>query len=223
MTGGHFSDPTTIATYTERTRRVVPGLDVVHELVDQILSEAAPDDARILVVGAGGGLEIAHLATRHPNWRFDGVDPSPQMLDLARDTIGNTSRRVDLHEGVAGCAPEGPFDGATCLLTLHFLPGEERAATLDEIRRRLRPGAPLLTFHHTAFEGPDGLAWFERYARYAHPGLEPAQVTRSAAAIASHLAALTPGEEEASLRRAGFSDIGLFYAALTFRGWVAHA
>jgi len=224
MSGGHFAEPATIASYAERTRRVVPGLDVMHRLVDQILSETAPDGARILVVGAGGGLEIDHLATHHPNWSFDGVDPSPQMLALARETIGENARRVNLHEGVAGCAPEGPFDGATCLLTLHFLSDEERIATLSEIRRRLLPAAPLLTFHHTASDGPDSLTWFQRYARYSpDPGTEPADVMRSAAAMSRRLPTLGPQEEEALLRNAGFSDIGLFYAALTFRGWVAYA
>lgn len=224
MTGAHFSEPAMIASYTDRTRRVVPGLDVMHRIVDQILSETAPDDARILVVGAGGGLEIRHLAERHPNWSFDGVDPSPPMLELAGETIGSHASRVSLHEGDASCAPEGPFDGATCLLTLHFLTDEERIATLNEIRHRLRSGAPLLTFHHTASEGPDRLAWFQRYARFAADAeTHPAQIARNAAAMSTNLPAVSPREEEALLRGAGFNDVGLFYAALTFRGWAAYA
>ena len=221
MTGGHFSDPATIASYVERTARVVPGLDVVHRLVDQILSEAAPDDGRILVVGAGGGLETRHLAERHPGWTFDGVDPSARMLALARRTIG-PSGRVRLHEGDAGRAPEGPFDGATCLLTLHFLDEPERQATLGEIRRRLKPGAPLLTFHHSVPDGPDRRVWFERYARFAASG-GAAEIARTAAAMSDGLPAIGPDREEAMLRGAGFRDVGLYYAALTFRGWVAYA
>lgn len=34
---------------------------------------------------------------------------------------------------------------------------------------------------------------------------------------------LTPDEEEAMLRDAGFEQVELFYAALSFRGWVATA
>jgi len=132
--------------------------------------------------------------------------------------------RVRMHEGVASSAPEGPFDGATCLLTLHFLSDEERIATLHEIRRRLRSGAPLLTFHHTASEGSDRLTWFQRYARYAaDPEVVPAQIMRNAASMSSRLPTRSPREEEAFLQGAGLSDVGLFYAALTFRGWVAYA
>jgi len=34
---------------------------------------------------------------------------------------------------------------------------------------------------------------------------------------------LTPEQDAAILREAGFSDVSLFYADFTFRGWVAYA
>jgi tRNA (cmo5U34)-methyltransferase len=34
---------------------------------------------------------------------------------------------------------------------------------------------------------------------------------------------LSPEEDEALMREAGFGEVSLFYAALTFRGWVACA
>jgi tRNA (cmo5U34)-methyltransferase len=37
------------------------------------------------------------------------------------------------------------------------------------------------------------------------------------------LTILPPEEEEAMLAEAGFADVTLFYAALSFRGWVAYA
>src|SRR5262245_32135158 len=94
-----------------------------------LLAESAPQDARILVVGAGGGLEIKVFAEHQPNWRFDGVDPSAEMLKLAEATLGPLASRVRLHHGYIDAAPEGPFDAAACLLTLHFIPPEERLRT----------------------------------------------------------------------------------------------
>ena len=41
-----------------------------------LLAERVPEDGRLLVVGAGGGLELKSLADEHPGWTFDGVDPS---------------------------------------------------------------------------------------------------------------------------------------------------
>jgi tRNA (cmo5U34)-methyltransferase len=46
---------------------------------------------------------------------------------------------------------------------------------------------------------------------------------RSRQAIASRLSILEPEEEEAMLFDAGFADISLFYAAFSFKGWIAYA
>src|SRR3546814_7783683 len=99
-----------------------------------LLAERTPDDARILVLGAGGGLEIKAFAEARPGWRFDGVDPSAEMLDLARVTLGPLAARAALHHGVIDSAPEGPFDAATCILTLHFR-SEEHTSALQSLMR----------------------------------------------------------------------------------------
>lgn len=44
-----------------------------------------------------------------------------------------------------------------------------------------------------------------------------------AATAAERLPELSAGEDEAILLEAGFSDVALFYAGLSFRGWVAWA
>jgi len=94
-----FSDPAAISSYVERTARIVPGLRDLHRMTGVLLAEQAPNDARILILGAGGGLELRALAEMQPSWHFDGVDPSAEMLDLARTTLGPMVPRVRLHEG----------------------------------------------------------------------------------------------------------------------------
>lgn len=219
----HFADPDAVARYAERPRASVPGFAVMHRLVDQMLAESVPDDGRVLVVGAGGGLELTHFAEHHDGWTFDGVDPAAAMLRLAEATMGRHAGRATLHHGYVDDAPEGPFDAATCLLTLHFLPADERLRTLRELHRRLRPGAPLVTFHHSVPAGEDRTTWIERQARFAAgPDGDPERIAGTAATMSAHLPLLSPEEDEALLREAGFRDVGLYYAALTFRGWVAY-
>ena len=111
-------------------------------------AERAAGEAHILVVGAGGGMEVRAMAAERAHWRFTGVDPSAAMLDLARKATSPFAERISLLEGTVDAAPAGPFDGATCLLTMHFLDRGERLRTLREIHGRLKPDARLVLAHH---------------------------------------------------------------------------
>jgi tRNA (cmo5U34)-methyltransferase len=219
----NFSDPAAVARYAESPVRQVPGFHALQRMTELLLAERVPDDGRVLVVGAGGGLELKVFADAHAGWRYCGVDPSAEMLDLAKRTLGNHGPRVDFHHGYVETAPQGPFDAATCLLTLHFIPEAERLRTLKDIHHRLKPGAPLIVAHHSVPQGEgEKLKWLARYAAFAIASGAPLASAESAiATINERLPILTPDHDEALLRKAGFTDVALFYAAFTFRGWVA--
>lgn len=221
----HFSDPQAIADYAARTLKIVPGLGDLHRMAALLLAERMPLDGRVLVVGAGGGLELKAFAESHPDWRFTGVDPSAAMLELARQHLGPLASRVEMHHGYVSTAPNGPFDAATCLLTLHFLPVEERRQTLCEIRRRLRPDAAFVAMHLSVAQlQPERSQWLTRYAAFAAAAdVAPEKAQSAAAAIERQLPILSPEQDEALLREAGFSSLGVFYVGLAFRGWVAYA
>ncbi|ENY83187.1 class I SAM-dependent methyltransferase [Sphingopyxis sp. MC1] len=212
-----FRDPAAVARYSEGPRRFVPGLDGLHRMTGLLLAERVPVDAHILVLGAGGGSEMKAMADAHPGWRFTGVDPAGPMLDLAAQVLGADAHRAELIEGLIDDAPPGPFDGATCLLTLHFLAIEERIRTVAEIRRRLRPGAPFVAAHGSFPQGAgERDRWLDRYAAFAiASGGDPDQVAKARAAVASHVAMLTPQQDEDVLRAAGFTGVEQFYAAFT--------
>lgn len=220
-----FKDPAAVARYSEGPRRFVPGLDGLHRMTGVLLAERVSGDAHILVLGAGGGSEMKAMAETHPGWRFTGIDPAGPMLDLAARLLGPDADRADLIEGYIDDAPAGPFDGATCLLTLHFLDRAERTRTAAEIRRRLKPGAPFVAAHGSFPQEPDDRdRWLDRYAAYAiASGGDPEQVAKGRDAVATHVAMLSPEEDEAVLRAAGFGGVEPFYAAFTWRGWVGYA
>jgi tRNA (cmo5U34)-methyltransferase len=220
-----FSNAQAVARYAEDPPRKVPGFGDLQSMTTLLLEEHAPEDARILVLGAGGGLELKMFAQANPRWNFDGVDPSREMLKLAEQTLGPLLERVSLQQGYIDGASEGPFDGATCLLTLHFLTEDERRKTVVEVRHRLKRGTPFVVAH-ASFPQRDGerARWLSRYAAFAAAsGVEPAKAKSASAAIDKHLTILTPEQDETILREAGFSDISLFYVGFTFRGWVAYA
>ena len=160
-----FGDSFAVRNYAEKTARLVPGLHDLQKMAAILVAERAPELANVLVVGAGGGMELTELAQTYPQWHFVGVDPSKPMLDLAEATLGPLATRVELHHGYTETAPTGPFDAATCLLTMHFLAIDDRRSTLREIRRRLKPGAPLVMAHYSFPQGPgERQLWLSRVA-----------------------------------------------------------
>lgn len=220
-----FSDPEAIARYAEGPPRHVPGYHAMQSMATILIAERVAEDARVLVLGAGGGLELKAFAQAHPGWRFDGVDPSDEMLKLAERTLGPLASRAHLLRGYIEDAPEGPFDAAASLLTLHFLPAAERQRTVAEVHRRLRPGAPFVVAHYSVPSGEAERAlWMSRQEAFlVASGIEPGKAALGRVAVETRVSILSPEQDEAILRSAGFSDVALFYAGFTFRGWVAYA
>lgn len=101
-----------------------------------------------------------------------------------------------------------------------------------EIRRRLKPGAPFVAVHLSVADGGAGGEggagerdlWLARYSAFqVASGMAPQMAERGRAKVAAELAVLTPQEDEAILREAGFGDVQMFYMGFAFRGWVATA
>lgn len=212
--------------YAERAGQMVPALADIHRLVGVLIEEHAPTDTRVLVLGAGGGLETKALAETHPRWTFDAVDPSAAMLDLAVQTLGSHASRVSMHNGYIDDAPLGPFGAATSLLTLHFLTADERLRTVSEVRRRLTPGAPFVVMHLSIAHRDEAerRTWIDRHVAYlVATGIDPAVAQKARVAIESDVPVLSPEEDRAILEEAGFTDVTDFFLAFNFRGWVGYA
>lgn len=93
-----FTEAATVARYAEETPRKVPGYADLHRMAMLLLAERAPREAAILVYGAGGGLELKAFGEAQPGWRLTGIDPSVEMLELAREILGPLRARVDLRQ-----------------------------------------------------------------------------------------------------------------------------
>jgi tRNA (cmo5U34)-methyltransferase len=221
----HFNDSEMVLRYLDGPRRFVPGLDDLLKMTLLLLAERAPANAKVLVLGAGGGSELLAMAEAQPGWAFVGVDPASEMLKLAERTASAHMDRIELIEGCIDNAPVGPFDAATCLLTLHFMDAAERERTLRLLHSRLRPNAPFVAAH-IAFpqeENERGI-WLDRYAAFAVAnGVDPEMARNARDMVAANLHCLNPEQDEAILRTSGFADVDLFYSAFTWRGWTCRA
>ncbi|MEL6359860.1 MAG: class I SAM-dependent methyltransferase [Pseudomonadota bacterium] len=216
-----FQDPEHAAEYAEGPAKFVPGFRDLHRMATILLREYAPTNAEVLVHGAGGGLELEAFASANPEWTFLGVDPAKPMLDEAKVRLGDLNERVKFHHGYTEDAPLGPFDAATSFLTLHFLERNERRETVAEIVRRLKPGAPFITAHCSfPQEAEQRAAWLARHRAFSiASGVDPDLAEKGRKDISERLHVYDPETDEEILREAGLSNVTMFYAAFTWRGW----
>ena len=224
--GDPFADAAFAARYVDGPKRFVPGHHDMLRMCAQLIAEEAPDDARILVVGAGGGIELRHFAEARSGWHFTGVDPSAEMLAVARSTLGPLAARCDLIEGTVDAAPAGPYDAASCLLTLHMIPDDgSKLATLQATRGRLRSGAPFVMVDHCLDRAdPQFGRRLDRYARFAlESGAPPEDVARACEGIRQFVPMISREREAELLVQAGFREIEIFYSGLLWTGWSARA
>lgn len=228
MTRSHYEDPEFARRYAEGPRAFVPAYEYMQRMAAQLIRERVGNAGDILVLGAGGGLELEAFASRCPQWRFIGIEPAEEMLKAAKERalLAAASERVEWHHGYIFDAPLGPYDAATCLLTLHFVPDDgAKERTLMEIRQRLKPGAPFVLVDLCIdLASPDSATALNRYRDFAlESGADPEQVDATCGRLTNVLEMVGSARNEELLTASGFTDIELFYAGLSWRGWHARA
>lgn len=224
----NFVDPARVKRYLEfGPPAFAPGHAGMLQMIGVLLDERMPENGTILVVGAGGGLEIRYLAGIASGWRFVGVDPAPAMLDLARETAGLAAGdRLELIEGTTADAPSGPFDAATCILVLGLIADDgAKLATLQHVHRRLKPGAPIFLVDQCIdLTAPDVELRLDRYAAYARrSGVDAETVVGARSAMRASTSMVPAWRDERLLAEVGFKDVEVFYVGMAWRGWVAYA
>lgn len=137
--------------YEREIERLVPGYELVHQLVPSLLRAHLGQETarRVLVVGCGTGHELLSLAACGQAWFIDGLDPAASMLATARATLrgSDAEDRVQLFQGrLEGFSPGYPYDAVVATLVAHFVPDDgARAAFTAALARLLRPGGVALT------------------------------------------------------------------------------
>ncbi|MFJ9808523.1 class I SAM-dependent methyltransferase [Streptomyces sp. NPDC101158] len=136
------------------------------------LAEQAGDGAVIADLGCGPGHVAGWLA--EGGRAVVGVDLSPAMVAIGRKEYP----RAEFREGdLLGLpARDGEFDAAVALYSLIHLAPDELAPALAEIRRVLRPGAPLLVSFHIGDEVKNLTEWWGHDVDVDFHFLDPAAV-----------------------------------------------
>jgi len=109
----------------------------------ELLSSAA-SPARVLDLATGTGDLALAVARACPTAEVIGVDPSPRMLDRAREKAKAAGARIRFLDGAAESLPfsDGALDGATIAFGIRNVADRPRA--LAELGRVLRRGGRLV-------------------------------------------------------------------------------
>lgn len=216
------------ANYEQGLRWFIPGYDASHAMAAVLLRDRIGDRGRILVIGAGGGVELSLFASECDGWSFVGVDPSREMLEQARLKVEAVaaSTRVSFVQGYVEDAPRERFDAATAFLALNFIPDDgRRLNALREIHSRLIPEGPFLMINGcTDMKTPRFDEDLRLYAAFARRNGAPVEIIEGAVRMQRESLFFVPRDrEEALLKQAGFQNLRLFYCGLWIHGWLACA
>ena len=215
------------ATYDTRYEKLAAQRDALHLLL-RILFGSLPENARLLIVGAGTGTELLALAAAFPRFTFTAVEPSAPMLDVCRRRTAEAglADRCTYHHGFLDTLPPGePFHAATSILVSQFLTDRpRRIAFFAEIARRLRPAGLLVNSDLSAdLDHPATTPLKEAWAAMLlHAGLAtPDRPLAYLDSWSQHVAVLPPPEVATLITSAGFHPPTLIYQSLFIHAWLA--
>jgi tRNA (cmo5U34)-methyltransferase len=192
------------------------------------LRSMAGEDASLLITGAGTGMEICTFGRGSPRWHMIGVDPSGEMLAIAQKKIeeAGLSNPVRLFKGYVHDLPEDQlYDGATCILVMHFLPDDgSKLRLLESIGRRLKSGSPLILVDGFGVKDSESFnrtvtAW-KTFVKAR--GVDPQTVEDGFSGQILKRLRFVPEERiERLLDEAGFEKPSRFFTGFLYGGWVA--
>jgi ubiquinone/menaquinone biosynthesis C-methylase UbiE len=155
-------------TNSARTYLPAAGRDLFLPLYDPIVKLFGGDAAReallaqagigatdrVLDLGCGTGTMDIRIKKKFPRVELVGLDPDPKALARARKKAARAALTIQFDQGFGDQLPyaAGSFDRALSSFMFHHLPPEEKANTLREMHRVLKPGGE---FHLADFEGPE--------------------------------------------------------------------
>lgn len=219
----------TATEYDRGIRRTLPTYDTLFRLVQAHFRKQLAENSELLIIGAGGGTELALLGPENPNWTFTAVDPSADMLDLARYKAKKCQIENQIHfiEGTLEEISQPSFyDAATLILVLHFIPNDEEKRTLlKQVHSHLKRGAPFVIA--TMFGNIESEVFNELINIWKAYWLDTTNLTEEKVnemeKTIRNLSIMTEEKLQAMLKEAGFTRITKFFQTNMFGGWVCCA
>ncbi len=160
MFGSDNSTPHSAATYDAQVRNTIPYYDAFHEQTINFIKATHLQPRTWLDTGCGTGTLVQKAITEFPNTRFVLVDPSPQMLDAAKNKLASHANVEFLSASSTQNIVwhKEPFDVITAIQSHHYLTPNERAKATAVCFELLSPRGVYVTFENIRPSTPEGTA-----------------------------------------------------------------
>ncbi len=208
----------------------IPGYETMRWTTTNLALKFLPVEyqSHILDVGASRGQAVLPIIKERPLLNVTAVEPSEAMfseLDAALRAAVDDHHRVNAFQKDFRefDLPHQFYDVVLSVLTLMFIPIEDRQAELQKLYLSLKPGGALFLVEKTLGSTPmmNALMVEEYYDMKARNGYTQEQIERKRLSLQGVLVPVLPRWNEDMLREVGFTNIECYWKTLQFTGWIA--
>lgn len=216
--------------YDSLIASLIPGYTSLARLSVSLLAaspRAQVRGASVLVAGCGSGAELLAARQLRPDWHLTALDPSEDMLALARDKLhaqpGDPSSMGPIQwvQGtVEDLSGEPVFDGAMAVLVLQGLPDDgSKRRFLSSLSQSLHPGAQVVLVDQMQLER-SSIEQQLIMARQLFQLSESTDPISGTTMILGEVHPMTLSRLTGLLEITGFSDPLPVYRALDYEGFL---
>ncbi|MEM6346764.1 MAG: class I SAM-dependent methyltransferase [Bacteroidota bacterium] len=209
--------------YDKFIHRWIPMYPEIMALIPAIIkAEISQTDTNLLVAGCGTGNEIMRMKQAGFQGSIVGVDPSPDMVDLANEKLDGLENILLVRGDVKDLSPQPQFDLATLILVLHFLTDDgEKLKLLQDISQRLKKGAPFILVD--IFGAKDRIRRNLKFLlEYFTPPNPREEAQERVQRIEERILYIPETRYEELFAEAGFVNTQRFFQHTIYGGWITY-
>ena len=202
------------ANYDQRIRAVLPGYDLMQEILVDHMCTLLGDAAHVIVIGAGTGNELLRLGRLRPGWQLLGVEPSNAMACVAQKKIecANISNVTLIRSSVFDVEPIVTFDACSLSLVMQLFNVAGKVRLLQHAYRLLTANALLVLFD-TCCRDSEAEFSIDLEAMSNHNsrnGLDAQDSANNAATLADRFQLISAEHTEKLLAEAGSTEFNRY-------------
>lgn len=220
-------DEAVVDVFPDMIKRSVPGYQTIISAIGEIAKLYVTAHSNVYDIGCSLGAASLSVsrATRGTPCNIIGVDSSQAMVDRCARNISNYSLPNPV-EVKCALAQDVEIENASLLImnfTLQFIPPEDRLALLTNIYSGLNEGGVMVLsekIKHPTHKGNELLIDLHHQFKRDN-GYSELEISQKRAALENVMLTDTFEEHQQRLKKAGFSDVVMWFKCYNFMSLIA--